>query len=1071
MRTSTLLARNLAWFWRTNLAVLLGVATATAVLAGALLVGDSVRASLHDLVLSRLGSVESVVSNTNAAGAGFFREILAEELAPACPIIAVAGVAAHEPSGRRATGVQVFGVDERFWKFQGEPAPPGPTPGPTATPRPTPGPTPTRREVLLSAALAQELGSNAGDTVLLRVQKPSAIPLESLHGRKEDVGQTIRLTMTGVARHEFSLRPDQGDVRAVYVPLARLQRDLAVPDKVNTILVGHRPSFKREIDGDLKQRYRLEDLGIRLRRLETADCLSLDSDSGMISDALAGVALSTAKSLGLRAEPVLSYLANRIRIGDRATPYSLVTALDEPPAPATEDGITLNQWAARDLAAKPGDAVTLDYYVWKSDGRLDAASARFRVSQIVPIAGAAADRNLAPDYPGITASDSLYDWDPPFPLDLTRIRPTDEQYWKQYRATPKAFVRLARGRELWGTRFGSLTSIRIFPPRDGAGQFGQYEAALRQAIDPAKFGLAVLPVRAQGLEAARGATDFGEYFVYFSFFLMVSALLLTGLFFKLGVEQRMREIGVLRALGFPSSKIRLLFMLEGAVLAVGGAVAGMGAALGYCALILYGLRTWWIDAVGTRSLALHVSVPSLAYGAAAGAATGLGTIAWTLRRLQSVTPRGLVAGEQKTSPNRRKFPLATGAIPIAAALLAAALLLAAKSGKVDQTAGFFGAGTLLLIAALCLESVWLNSRGFAAIRGQISLGVRCAAYRPGRSILCIALIASTTFVIVALDAFQREASSEGAAGYPLMAESVLPLIHNPSTAAGREALNIPSLPGVEIVPFRLRAGDDASCLNLYQPRNPRILAPVAPFHPWPQLMSKPAEGAVPAIADANSLTYVLHLKLGEEFILNNARFRIVDTLQDSIFQSELLISEEDFLRLYPDVAGFRFFLLKAPPAAIPVLEEALEDYGFDIQSVAARLASFHRVENTYLATFRALGGLGLILGTIGLAAIVLRNVLERRKELALLRAVGYCPRHLAAMVLAENLLLLLLGLATGTLCALLAVAPVVATRGGHLPIISLGLLLAAVLATGIAASLAATAASLRSPLIAALRSE
>ena len=126
------------------------------------------------------------------------------------------------------------------------------------------------------------------------------------------------------------------------------------------------------------------------------------------------------------------------------------------------------------------------------------------------------------------------------------------------------------------------------------------------------------------------------------------------------------------------------------------------------------------------------------------------------------------------------------------------------------------------------------------------------------------------------------------------------------------------------------------------------------------------------------------------------------------------------------------------------------------------------MENTYLATFRALGGLGLILGTIGLAAILLRNVLERRKELALLRAVGYRPRHVAAMVIAENLLLLLLGLATGTACALLAIAPAIASRGGHLPFASIGTLLAAVLATGILASLAATAAALRSPLLAGL---
>src|SRR5262249_15340018 len=132
MRTSTLLARNLTCFWRTNLAVLLGVTTATAVLAGALLVGDSVRGSLRDLVLDRLGNTEFVVS-----GSGFFREKLAEELGSACPMIALDGVAAHEPSGRRAGGVQVYGVDERFWEFQGEAGAP-----------------PRGSEILLSAGLA-----------------------------------------------------------------------------------------------------------------------------------------------------------------------------------------------------------------------------------------------------------------------------------------------------------------------------------------------------------------------------------------------------------------------------------------------------------------------------------------------------------------------------------------------------------------------------------------------------------------------------------------------------------------------------------------------------------------------------------------------------------------------------------------------------------------------------------------------------------------------------------------------------------------------------------------------------
>jgi ABC-type antimicrobial peptide transport system permease subunit len=844
----------------------------------------------------------------------------------------------------------------------------------------------------------------------------------------------------------------------------------------------------------------------------------------VISDALAEVAARTAQSLGLRAQPVLSYLANSMRIGARQVPYSVVTALDAAPAPAAEDGIVLNQWAARDLSARVGDSVELDYFVWKPDGQLHTETAKFQVERIVPVD--AGDRELTPDYPGITESRSLRDWDPPFPLDLTRIRPRDEEYWNRYRTTPKAFVRLARGRALWGTRFGSLTSLRISPathpqlaaPPGGSdlpdthpqlvgpsnrsvafqaamppfvGAFfpdasAAYAEALRAALPPATLGLVVIPVKAQSLEAAQGATDFGEYFVYFSFFLMVSALLLTGLFFRLGIEQRRREIGILRALGFSASRIRIVFLLEGAALAAAGAAVGIGVALAYGALILLGLRTWWFDAVGTRLLSLHAGAAALAGGAIAGVLAGLGSVAWTLRGLQPETPRGLLAGAQKTATGRWRW-LAGGVT----ATLAVALVGATAAGRVDAAAGFFGAGTLLLIAALLLESAWLHTRRFAPIGGQATLGMRNVAYRPGRSILCIALIASATFVIVSLDAFRRDGSGAGTGGFPLLADSVLPLIHDPNSAAGRTALNLPPLDGVEFVPFRLRPGDDTSCLNLYQPRRPRILAPPATFlrtahfafqeaegkakNPWLLLESKPAGGAIPAIADANSMTYVLHRKLGEEFDLDGVRFRIVAALQDSVFQGELIVSEENFLRLSPDTAGYRFFLVNAPPGkeeeATRVLEASLSDYGFDVQSAPARLAAFHRVENSYLETFRALGALGLLLGTVGLAAVVMRNVLERRREMALLRAVGYRPRHLAVMVLAENLFLLVVGLSTGAGCAAVAVAPAVGVRGGHWPVMSLSVLLALVLAAGMLASIAATAAVLRSSVLDALGSE
>jgi ABC-type antimicrobial peptide transport system permease subunit len=300
---------------------------------------------------------------------------------------------------------------------------------------------------------------------------------------------------------------------------------------------------------------------------------------------------------------------------------------------------------------------------------------------------------------------------------------------------------------------------------------------------------------------------------------------------------------------------------------------------------------------------------------------------------------------------------------------------------------------------------------------------------------------------------------------------------------------------VSFVSLRVRPGDDTSCLNLYQPRNPKIVAPPESFirdnrftfqssldeqsNPWALLDRQFDNGAVPVIGDANSLTYVLHVKVGDELVIDHStgplRLLIVGALSDSVFQSELLMSEKNFLRLFPAEEGYRMFLIDVPnneaTHVSTVLEDRLSDFGFDVVSTGERLANFHRVENTYLSTFQMLGGLGLMLGTFGMAAVLLRNVFERRKELALLRAVGYNSSHFATMVITENVLMLVCGLAVGFVCALLAIAPVLFERGGRLPSSSLGLLLLAVLLSGAIASLVGTLAALRSPLLPSLRAE
>src|SRR6185503_19216933 len=274
--------------------------------------------------------------------------------------------------------------------------------------------------------------------------------------------------------------------------LPRLQKDIEQTGKVNTVLLAERSAQKKtaiarpeQIASVLRDTFKLEDLGIRLRVLDGQRGIALESDSAIISDTLYATAMSAAEKAHASVGPILSYLANSIRAGVREIPYSLVTALDDQslrelpgprPLEAAPDPyagsasslppIWLNEWAASDLEARPGALVTIEYYLWKDEGVLSTHTAQFRFVGVVPIRDRAADRDYVPDYPGITATQNIADWDPPFPVDLKRVRPPDEDYWHKYRTTPKAFIPLAAGQELWQSRYGKLTSLRLTVPRD-----------------------------------------------------------------------------------------------------------------------------------------------------------------------------------------------------------------------------------------------------------------------------------------------------------------------------------------------------------------------------------------------------------------------------------------------------------------------------------------------------------------------------------------------------------------------------------------------------------------------------
>ena len=970
--------------------------------------------------------------------------------------------------------------------------------------------------VVVNESLRKELNAQIGDAILLSFEQSDDIHRESLFGRADDAVQTIRLTLAGVlpdrGMGRFGLFARQTVPLNAYLSLPVLQKALGQRGRVNTLLVSGDPDA--DVQKALSRVVTSDDLGIVIRR--EADYFAIESTQFILKSHIAEAIQHISAELNAPHMSILTYLANTTQVGERELPYSTISALDvgnlgafqlvEGSLQLGEDDILLNTWAAEDLNARVGDEVKVAYYEVAPGEELLTRWAIFQLKGIVAMAGLGADEKLSPDYPGLGDANNMADWEAPFPIDLSRVRPKDEDYWDTYRDAPKAFVSAATGQRLWKSRFGVLTAIRIgaIAGEDIETTAKRFEDRLLKNIAPESAGLTFQPVKQQGLVASAGATDFSELFIAFSQFLIISAALLVGLLFRLSVEQRGREVGMRMVSGYTGKKIRRLFSSEGLVLACVGGILGLIGGVFYAYLIMVGLRTYWVGAVGTSDLALHIHASSLLLGYAISLIVILAAIWLTLRRLGNISVRALLSGitEAVRAKPRTKW-YALGSLILASLSLGGAV-------TVDPSAGtglFFVSGALWMVSGLCFLSLWFR-RGHRAIReGIIGMGVQNSKRQPARSLLCASLIGCACFVIVAVGANRRtdltqniaQDKASGTGGFALIADVDVPIYRDFNSKEGQFELGFSQADGdllnqARFIPMRVLPGEDASCLNLYKPESPRVLGvPEALMsrggftfqqtsteveNPWTLLSEDLGADVIPAIGDYNSAMWILHKQLGDDIVLQNERgetvvLRLVGLLKTSIFQSELLISEDNFLRHFPDQSGYGAFLVETqqPVQLTELLESRLKDIGLDAVSTKQKLAHFQEVENTYLSTFQTLGGLGLLLGTLGLGIVLLRNVIERRGELAVLRAFGFRRAVLSRMLLAENGFLMLVGLAIGSVSALIAVAPHVMSYGALIPWGSLALTLVIIYGAGLTASAIAVFFALRAPLLPALKQE
>lgn len=1106
MTFTKLILNSLRYHARSHLGVILGAAVGTAVLAGALLVGDSVRHSLTSMALLRLGQTDVVLVSNDR----LFRSELATELGnelgvETAPSLIFLATASAQGGDTRANKVQVMGVDDRFWGF---------------SPEPSSAPSLEDDQVALNTHLARQLGVKLGDTVLFRVPKPSQLSREAPMAPEEDSSMALRVEVGAIIEDSsfgrFSLQASQLPAHNAFFPLKWFQEELESGDRCNLMLAkapANQTEFLDRANQTLKDTWQLADAELYLAPLTNhVNTVELRSPRVFLDTPVANAVSAAQPS----ARKTITYFVNSLEVGTNSCPYSMVSGVESPLAPEgmKDDEIAINPWLANKLSAKVGDELAMRYFV-VSDGRNSVEHTNvFRIHSIVEESSLTIDPSLMPDFPGMKDAENCREWDTGFDMDMDLILDDDQKYWDDYKGTPKAFVTLAAGQKMWANRFGELTSFRF---NAEASQTNEIAAALIAEIKPEEAGLVFSPIREQALQAVKQSQDFGGLFIGFSFFLITAALVLLSLLFQFGIEQRTRETGTLLAIGFTPAMVKKQLLKEGALLSVIGGAIGMVGAIAYAKAMIWGLTSLWQSAVGTSSLSFHMSTGTLIGGTIGGVIIAIGTIWLALRKQINLPARELLSegagsevleqkSQAKTSGGKGKL-IAWGSIILALALTGIGL----SQGSLNPGL-FFGAGSLFLIGGLMLSAAVIRSldgEGSEAAPSLTKAGFRNAARRRKRSLATVSMLACGSFMIVAVGANKLDAlknageRSSGTGGFTYLGQTSLPVNHDLTTERGLDffGMDPEDMEAIQLVPFRVLEGEEASCLNLNRAQKPRIagvdpskLADRKAFsfasvdgdlsaeNPWLLLNETFPDGAIPAIADNNSIMWAMGRKVGQTFEYpdpdhhgNPIKIRLVAGVANSILQGNLIVSSERFVEHFPNQEGYQMYLIDVGSGkeedASKTLTRGLRDVGLELTSTIDRLDAFNAVQNTYLSTFQALGGLGLLLGSVGIGIVVLRNVLERRSELALLLSLGFRKSSVRWLVLSEHGALLLLGLATGVVSAAIAVLPALQSPGADVPYQSLGITLLLVLLSGWVWTWFATLSALKGNLIDSLRSE
>lgn len=1081
-----IIVRSVTHNFRGYLYQLIIIILLTGVVTGSLMTGKSVRNSLKQTSFEKLGNTGILLSS----GIRYFDPSLSGRMTSETGVISVGlleldGYCQNFSTQQLAPQVKIFAIDNDYFSFHD-----------------IGNITVSQGEVAINQRLSDYIEVKEGDEIIIRFNSITDIPADAPFSPGKVSNPSLVLKVGKILSPEeggnFSLGISQLMPMNIFINRSELINAKGEIPDINRLIFKASGGLSPELVlNSFRKIIKPEDAGLTLRPVPATGGYEIVTDRIFIDQ----FQVDQVKRNVSSSFPAITYLANSITHGAASAPYSFISALDPSLYEGVPEGnsIVINEWLAEDLSVNSGDTLQISWYSPDPMNRLTEEKQDFIVGNVVPMSYIWSDSLLMPEFPGIAGSESCTDWDAGVEIDMRLIRDKDEAYWNRFGGTPKAFISYEKGRELWAGNFGPATSIRFSSDLSE----NEIREKLTGTLDPDQAGFSVSDLRQESVAAASKSVDFSTLFLGLGFFIIFSAIILLILVVSTHYESKKDEVMTLFSLGFTNRRIEKQLFLETGLTALAGAITGSLAGGFFNMVIIKALNSVWQGAVQTNTLAAKFDIVSFLTGFAV-------TMAAVLLILKIRSSRFLKKlGEAETGLTAKpSYTLNSTALFITAAISAVALamsfILAAHATLLSYIAGLMIFATFILL----IRQYYLRpgKTGGKTLRSSSHISDAYYSFHPSQAIAPVLFLAAGLFAVIITGANKMSISdnmlkpSGGTGGYLLWGEASVPVKGALTSEAGRRefGLDDPELAGLSIIQGRKTTGDDASCLNLNHIASPPLLG-IEPdeflnrgsfsfavtmksfkgTNPWESLNLPAVDETIYGIADQTVMQYGLMVKAGDTLKIRTESGRILNVvlaagLKSSVFQGFVLIGIDNFNRYFPSIAGSQIFMADGNPDMldnyISILGDRLAEYGVHFEPAADRLASFFVVTNTYLSVFTILGGIGMILGVAGIGLILVRNFNSRRRDFGLMLAEGFSLKLIRKMIFDEHLIVLLAGIVTGIVSALVATRPSLVSDAGF-PWGTIAAMILLILATGISALLVSVRSIRTDSLISKIRKE